>query len=536
MSYPSHIQTLIVEDEHGPIENYRHFFQDLAKLDVAPPVIVSSRDDAANCLSGNSIYHLIIIDLGLPYATREAAKDGVEPGIELLQLAATREKYPIPAALVISGRLGQAKLPSLGDYLATKFWYGKMVNKGSGEEEEIQNAMDKVRIYCNVGIHVCDGAGRLCPTVSPREEDLLRRCVLAQTQCIGLDIEWWGTYPGTSVAVDPTMNLMTKVLMGRFLLRDGKDSSRPSFFKFEPKESAITSHEAAAIMVHKLGHMKICSSIHSANRSLLVTQQVGGSSNPPISLAEMLTKNAEIAAKAIPQVVSDIADQLASLGAVTDNCFNVSDLLWPCHNLETVRKAWDRHGKGREPVPVRLLEALRISAQQIWVRRQSCTHGDLNATNIALEEVDGGYRGYIFDAAGMKADTAMRDLAMLEVTSLLHQPSPSCEDLVFKCQSLYNDGVTMPAVALSEETSQIVRNTFHLIQEIRRHALSPDNAPGYALMVFDCAMIQLGGLAIQSHQNKITNPESAVKLAELAANWLLAVAPTLAKTPDRPNF
>jgi hypothetical protein len=46
-------------------------------------------------------------------------------------------------------------------------------------------------------------------------------------------------------------------------------------------------------------------------------------------------------------------------------------------------------------------------------------------------------------------------------------------------------------------------------------------------MVFDCAMLQLGGLAVQSRGNKIANPQDAVRLAELAANWLLSVAPEI---------
>lgn len=38
----------------------------------------------------------------------------------------------------------------------------------------------------------------------------------------------------------------------------------------------------------------------------------------------------------------------------------------------------------------------------IWVRRISCTHGDLNATNIAIDlGAPGRPHAYVFDAAGI---------------------------------------------------------------------------------------------------------------------------------------
>jgi hypothetical protein len=61
----------------------------------------------------------------------------------------------------------------------------------------------------------------------------------------------------------------------------------------------------------------------------------------------------------------------------------------------------------------------------------------------------------------------------------------------------------------------------------RHHVRQRNPIPPYALMVFDCAMLQLGGLAVQSRGNKIANPHDAVRLAELVANWLVSVAPEL---------
>ena len=285
MSYSWQIQTLIVEDEQAPTENYREIFKGLAG--VAPPVFAPSFDEAAKQLASSSIFHLVIIDLGLPQATHEAAQQGVEPGIEVLHRAAGREDYPIPAVLVISGRLGQTRY-QLQETLMQDFWFGRAVNKGIDEFDAIEAALLKVHEYCGVGIHMRDGSGKLCPTLSPREEDLLRRCALGQQHCIGLNLEWWGAYHGNSLPARVADVSATKVLMGRFLLRDGRESSRPTFFKFEASETAAFSHQDTAVMVQKLSHVKLCTAMRASSRSLLVTQQVGESSARPISLAEFL--------------------------------------------------------------------------------------------------------------------------------------------------------------------------------------------------------------------------------------------------------
>jgi hypothetical protein len=316
--------------------------------------------------------------------------------------------------------------------------------------------------------------------------------------------------------------------MGRFLLRDGKESSRPSFFKFESNERAMYSHQSVAVMVQKLSHIKLCAAITSSSRCLLVTQQVGGSSARPISLAQFLADGFDKARPAIPRLVSDIVGQLASLGTATEDRFAVSTLLWKWHDLEKIKAACARHGAGAGFGAIQLLEKLLAGQTEIWVNRQSCTHGDLNATNIALEKVEDGYRAYIFDAEGIQADTATRDLAMLETTLLLHQRTVASESLVENCKAIYLDGIDVPEVVVpGDNRPPLIQNTISLLREIRRHVLQKNQAAPYALMVFDCAMLQLGGLAVQSRGNKITNPQDAVRLADLTANWLIKLAPEL---------
>ena len=529
MSYPRHLQTLIVEDEQGPTENYRKLFEEFAQkgLDVAPPVFARSHDDAIKLLSTSSIFHLVIVDLGLPYAAHESAQAGVEPGIHIVQQAAGREEYPIPALLVISGRLGQARLSALSDSLKRDFWHAEMVNKGLEQDERIEFAVQQAHAYCAVGIHIRDVTAKLCPTLSPREDDLLRRCVLGQPLCVGLDLEWWAVSPGWSFSVPSTPVGITKVLMGRFLLRDGKESSRPSFFKFESKERATYSHQAMAVMVQKLSHIKLCAAIISSHRGLLVTQQVGGSSSRPISLAEFLCDSSVSTDAVISRIVSDIVGQLNNLGTATEDRFAISALLWRWHDLEKIKAACLRHDGKVESEAIQLFESLRVNKKELWVNRQSCTHGDLNATNIALEAAEGGYRAYIFDAEGIQADTAIRDLAMLETTILLHQRNlPEGKSLVEECKTVYLAGVGVPEV-LTNESLPLVQNAFKLIREIRKQVLQRNQISAYALMVFDCAMLQLGGLAVQSRGNKIASPQDAVRLAQLAANWLSSVAPEI---------
>jgi hypothetical protein len=320
---------------------------------------------------------------------------------------------------------------------------------------------------------------------------------------------------------------MTKVLMGRFLLRDGQEASRPSFFKFESKERATYSHQAVAVMVQKLSHIKLCRTIVTSSRALLVTQQVGGSSARPISLADLLADASDKARDAIPQIVSDVIGQLGSLGTAKDDRYAVSALLWRWHDLKTIKAACERHGGDIGAGAIQLFQKLKVKSQQLWVNRQSCTHGDLNSTNIAIEEVQDGYRAYVFDAEGMQPDTTTRDLAMLETTLLLHQRTSPGQSLVEGCKAIYELGVSVPELGESEEAPRLIQNTLRFIREMRLHVLQENQMSQYALMVFDCAMLQLGGLAVQSRGNKIMNPQDAVRLVDLAGNWLVSVSPEI---------
>src|SRR4051812_6144098 len=196
-------------------------------------------------------------------------------------MAVQRETYPIPALLVVSGKLGLAQLSDLRRRLEKDFWYGEMVNKGHPHlPEELKKALRKCQEYCDVGIHIRDGGREWFPTLSPREEDLLRRCVLSQQNCLGVDLEWWGAETGPSLS-QPSPNAgPTKVLMGRFLLDDGLEHSRPTFFKFEPTGNSELVCRDVGILDQKLSHVKVKHSGQSCSRCLLATQSVTNS--PPV--------------------------------------------------------------------------------------------------------------------------------------------------------------------------------------------------------------------------------------------------------------
>ncbi len=90
--------------------------------------------------------------------------------------------------------------------------------------------------------------------------------------------------------------------------------------------------------------------------------------------------------------------------------------------------------------------------------------------------------------------------------------------------ALYRDQVDVSEDLDFTHGSNRARNTLKLLAEIRKQALRRAKPSIYALMVFDCTLLQLAGLAWPSG-NKITHPPDAARLASLTTNWLQRVAP-----------
>lgn len=524
MSYPRRVHTLIVDDDPIAQTNYRHLFETLGRTyDLAPPCIVPSYADAQECLASSDPFHLVIVDLQLPMAAREAPEQGTSPGLALIKQAAERDHLPVPALLVISGQLRDTQY-KLQDQLRRDFWYGRAVNKSVDEDEAVPEALNQCLRYNDVGIHMeTDEKEDTYPPLSPREEDLLRRCVLEQSECLGVNLSWWSAERQTG-----DRRPWTKVLQGRFLLDSGQGQSRPVFFKFTPAEYAELMHSESLLMSRKLGHIKVVYHLIGRHRALLATEKVGEGNERPTSLVSFLQRKDEAVTASVPDVVGDLVTQLAFLGGrVTPTQKPRSELLSRFLDRTRIAAAWERFGdqlaRTNGDNPLDLFDSLVTDKELVWVDVQNCTHGDLNVTNVALDEGPHGIRGYIFDASGMGAAPTLRDLAALEVTSLLHQPLASdetgvaTESLVARCSVVYETFV--PCSHQSENPDYVAANTIALIATIRTGIIERRDLSIYALLVFDQALIQLSGLTYSLSGNKISVPEEAARLAARVAQW-----------------
>ncbi len=525
MSYPRRIHTLIIDDASIARKNYQNLFNHLsANYDVAPPCLVPSYNDAQECLASREPFHLVIVDLQLPLTAGEDPEPGTQAGLALIKQAAERENFPVPALLVVSGQLAETRY-ILQDQLRENFWYGRAVNKSVDEDEAIEEAIKQCQRYTDVGIHLFSQESEATyPPLSPREDDMLRRCVLGQSQCLGLLFSWWSA---TSNKSGEGTQSWTKVLQGKFCLDDGRGCSRPLFFKFTGADGADYTHKDCLTLSSKLPHIKVVHHAITPRKALLVTEKVGAGDARPTSLASYLQRSDPKVLETIPGIVQAIVNQLDDLGRVIPDEISYAELVWKDHDRNRLEAAWKRFGGNidLEPCnsPLKLFDELLNDQRREWVKFRNCTHGDLNITNIAIDEGGEQVNGYIFDAAGMGRKPAAQDLAALEVTAILHQTSPTGksdslnESLVDRCVTLYE--TTMPIPDLLTSADFLAINTVALVTAIRNEARRYCTQSTYALLVFDQALIQLGGLTYTLSGNKITIPEEAARLVARTASW-----------------
>ncbi|MEQ1826064.1 MAG: hypothetical protein ABL921_08960 [Pirellula sp.] len=518
MSYPFEIQPLVIEDEQTAKEHYEAAFELLkSKYSIAPPIWAFSYDDGLAAATCERIYHLAIVDLRLPETHGRPHSDNLEFGLALVRSLANRNSFPIPALLVISGHLGLAKQMELDELVQASFAYGRVLAKSDHLEEEIESALSAVQRYSHIGIHIRDSGEKLFPSVTPRDEELLRRCVLKNEEAIGLDLSWW--------AAKTTLDSgWSKVLMGRFAFSAGRGHSLNTFFKLESSKNAVFVFKSASLCAQKLKHIKVVYSEIAGDTGLLVTQAAGSGDVETYSFEKFVRRNTGTIEQQHSLIAKQIAYQIGLLGDRTPDQTLVRNLFWKYHDVDRVKTQWLKYGgpklltelQDQLDCPISRYSKLLVSQDIVRFSKQSVLHGDLNYTNVALEDSSEGVKAFVFDAYGFGSGPSVSDLATLEVSLLLHLESE--ESLVSGLRIIFGQGWATDTLPPSATDMQ--QNVLRLVREIRNQAIQTDTLRVYALCVFDQCLVQLGGLAFRSSCNRINFPSDAAQLSALAAKWL----------------
>jgi CheY-like chemotaxis protein len=530
MSYPLAIQALVIEDEEGTKEAYKGIFETITEevtgLPFSPvhPSFAFSYEEAVACLESSKIFHVVVLDLRLPEKPRMPTAE-VELGIRLLNRCIERDRYPIPSLLVISGHIASTEQVRLQDAVRQGFHYGRTLVKGDYSllDGEIRQACNEALRYCSVGIHVRDEGQEQFPTISPREEDLLRRSALQQSGVIGLDLTWWSAKRLVAISKNSSdlTNPWTKILMGRYLLDGGRGASRPKFFKLMDGFDAKSVIDSARYVEQKLAHIKLACHITAKNRALIVTEKVGAQDARPSSL-EAIFKGSEPGRPR--EVALQIADQVQQLGDLLSESKPLKELLWPGHDTTLVTEQWSRFAPqvqkqlGYDADPVALFSELLASEEKQRINERSLVHGDLHMSNVALDLEPNSAHAYIFDAGVVKRNVAGRDIAVIEASVLLHQRIEH-GDFVRICSILYGSAASATEDVAAEPVFGIALELVEFIQALREAAKPWNDLEIYALMVFDFVLIQVGGLSFGSYGNRIVDQPSAAYLLAVVAEW-----------------
>jgi CheY-like chemotaxis protein len=528
MSYPFELQPLVIEDDDKVKDAYQTIFETIARelgnllpFRIAAPCYAFSHEQALKLLDGSKIFQVVILDLRLPEKQGLPEVQDQDLGLDLLERCTSRDRFPIPALLVISGHVGSTDQVRIQDRLRENFFYGKLLSKGNFAllEDEIRRACTAALSYVGIGIHLRDAGEEQYPTLTARDEDLLRRSVLQQQGGIGVDLNWWSATRSQESAVVEG-NPWTKVLMGRYLLADGGGASRPKFFKFLSGADSHSVIESARYIEQRLTHIKITSTVVSKSTGLIVTEKVGAQDERPKPLDEIFTT---VDRKVAFEIAGQIVVQVHQLGELLDDSKPLKSLLWPAHDEQTLRDQWkDLQQRLSERVPrvdpVELYHELHQSDQKVRLRERPIVHGDLHMSNVALDSTPHGLDAYIFDAGVIRRSTAGRDVAVLEVSTLLHQRL-DFDTLIHVCSVIYDASTPLDENTFASVTDPLAQNIIEFVRGLRTGANAWNLLEIYALLVFDFALIQLGGLSFGTSGNRIADPRAAGAVAAFVARW-----------------
>ena len=533
MSYPLTLHPLVIEDEDKVKDAYQTIFEAMSReigsslpFSIAPPCYAFSYEQAVDLLGSSKIFHVVILDLRLPEKQGLPEVQDQDLGLDLLERCINRDRFPVPSLLVISGHVGSTDQVRIQDRLRDNFFYGRLLAKGDFAflEGEIRRACTKALRYAGVGIHLRDAGEEQYPTLSPRDEDLLRRSVLQQPGGIGVDLNWWSATRCPEVA-GAGGNTWTKVLMGRYLLDDGGGASRPKFFKLLAGADSHSVIESARRIEQKLTHIKIASTVVSKSTGLIVTEKVGAKDERPKPLGDIF---ASMDREGAFEIAGQIVSQVHQLGELLDDSQPLTSLLWPAHDEQSLSHQW-KDLQQRLPAdvpdidPVELYLSLRQSDHKLRLRERPIVHGDLHMSNVAMDSTPRGPEAYIFDAGVIRRSTAGRDLAVLEVSVLLHQRL-DIEALIKVCSVVYDAEKALDEKSSASVTEPLAQNIIEFIRGLRAGVNTWNPAAIYSLLVFDFALIQLGGLSFGSSGNRIADPRAAGVVAAFAARWYTSIA------------
>jgi len=278
--------------------------------------------------------------------------------------------------------------------------------------------------------------------------------------------------------------------------------------------------------------VKAFSTVLSRQRSLIVTQSVTNRGEP-VSLNEYLHRDPVEISTHISTLIGQVIEQLGQLGDDNEDELPVSSFLWRHIDRDAIEKAMKSCDSRQrvaecESNPLATFDLLKASNARMWANRRTCTHGDLNATNVAIDASrPNDPQAYIFDPGWMEADFEFRDLATLEVTTILFNSVGIDEQLIHASKVFYGTEFVALSPPSGPSDSLFARNVHSMILAIRSRIQSEQKKKAYALLVFSAAMQQLSGIGIQPSPNKVRNPLHACYLAAWVSNWLKNVAPEL---------
>jgi hypothetical protein len=279
--------------------------------------------------------------------------------------------------------------------------------------------------------------------------------------------------------------------------------------------------KSARRLAQKLAHVKLTNAITSRTRALIVTEKVGAQDARPKMVEEFLEKATP---KEAYEVACQIAEQVGRLGEILPESRLLKTILWPSHDRRLLEEQWVKFetevekSVGAKSDPLALFEELKASSERLDLNEMSVVHGDLHIRNIAFDIRENRAEAYIFDAGIMKQNVAGRDLAVLEVSVMLHQRFDGTT-FAKMCAILYDSTESLTGDIDCTLDPTVAQNTIQFIRALRERAHTWNEPYLYALMIFDFALIQVGGLAFGSSGNMISDHRSAVYLLATTAQW-----------------